>query len=353
MRPSFRGFVWFAWGVVAVLIAATAIVGIFGKPERMALRQAAPVPPASRPAGNGVTPPATAASPAARPAAREVKAPSFDVVTVDRAGQAVIAGRAGPGDRVRVLDGETPIGEVRADAHGEWVLVPATPIAPGNHQLAVEATGSATGPEGDAVRRSPDVVALSVVRPGAGQGERSDGTSTVAVLLPGEPGTPARVLQRPQGRPEVPGGAANLWLDTAEYGGSDKLVLSGGAEPGARLNVYAGGRLIGSATANDSGKWMLRSDYRGPAGGGELRLDQLAADGSVARRITAPLDPPGRPVIPDAETYVVERGNSLWRIARRHYGRGVRYTAIYEANQDMIRDPKLIYPGQELRLPQP
>ena len=228
------------------------------------------------------------------------------------------------------------------------MLVPATPIAPGNRQLGVEAAS----PDG-AVRRSPDVVALSVTGPGAAQGKGASGTSAMAVLLPGKPGMPARILQRPQGGPKAPAGNRTLSLDTAEYGGPDQLVLSGGAQPGARLNIYAGGRLIGSATADEAGKWALRSDYRGPTGGVELRLDQLAADGSVAQRVAAPLDPPERrSVIPDAATYVVEPGNSLWRIARRHYGKGLRYTAIYEANQDMIRDPKLIYPGQELQLPQ-
>ena len=41
----------------------------------------------------------------------------------------------------------------------------------------------------------------------------------------------------------------------------------------------------------------------------------------------------------DGETYVVARGNSLWLIARHVYGQGMRYTAIYAANQDTIRDP--------------
>ena len=47
-----------------------------------------------------------------------------------------------------------------------------------------------------------------------------------------------------------------------------------------------------------------------------------------------------------------QRGNNLWLIARRVYGKGLRYTAIYQANQDTIHDPDRIYPGQELRLPQ-
>jgi len=47
----------------------------------------------------------------------------------------------------------------------------------------------------------------------------------------------------------------------------------------------------------------------------------------------------------------VQPGNSLWRIARRVYGRGTRYTVIYEANRKSIRDPDLIYPGQVFIVP--
>ncbi|WP_348629358.1 LysM peptidoglycan-binding domain-containing protein [Methylobacterium sp. 17Sr1-1] len=47
----------------------------------------------------------------------------------------------------------------------------------------------------------------------------------------------------------------------------------------------------------------------------------------------------------------IVRGDSLWRISRRTYGEGERHSAIYGANQDQIRDPDLIYPGQVLVLP--
>jgi hypothetical protein len=338
MRPSLRGVVWFAWGIVALLIAATAVFRMYNAPERMAGRQAASGPPPAHPIGAGTAPAA------ALPVSPGVKPPSFDIVSIDRRGQAVIAGRATPGDRVRVLDGDTAIGEVMADSRGEWVLVPEAPIAPGNRQLGVEATE----PGGGAVRRSPDVVALTVVAPGpARSGTSTGGVSTLAVLLPGEPGAPARILQRPQ----EPAGNRTLSLDAAEYGGPDQLVLSGKAEPGARLNIYAGGRLLGDATADDAGKWVLRSAYAQPEGGVELRLDQLAADGGIAHRIAASLHLPSGMVIRDGEKYVVEHGNSLWLIARRVYGKGLRYTAIYEANQPAIQDPARIYPGQALRLP--
>lgn len=56
-------------------------------------------------------------------------------------------------------------------------------------------------------------------------------------------------------------------------------------------------------------------------------------------------------VVAQLETAKVSRGDSLWRISRKIYGRGFRYTQIYEANTKQIRDPRLIYPGQVLVLP--
>ena len=55
--------------------------------------------------------------------------------------------------------------------------------------------------------------------------------------------------------------------------------------------------------------------------------------------------------VPELATAIVERGDSLWRISRQVYGRGIRYTEIFEANQDQIRNPDLIFPGQVFVLP--
>ena len=55
--------------------------------------------------------------------------------------------------------------------------------------------------------------------------------------------------------------------------------------------------------------------------------------------------------IPVGDVVLVQPGNSLWRLARRTYGSGLRYTDIYDANRDQIRDPNLIYPGQVFVLP--
>ena len=51
------------------------------------------------------------------------------------------------------------------------------------------------------------------------------------------------------------------------------------------------------------------------------------------------------------QSYTVEKGDSLSMIAKKVYGKASLWRQIYEANQDNIKDPDLIYPGQVLRLP--
>ena len=50
-------------------------------------------------------------------------------------------------------------------------------------------------------------------------------------------------------------------------------------------------------------------------------------------------------------TYVVVSGDSLSKIAKREYGDAKKWPMIFEANRSLIKDPDLIYPGQELRIP--
>jgi nucleoid-associated protein YgaU len=53
----------------------------------------------------------------------------------------------------------------------------------------------------------------------------------------------------------------------------------------------------------------------------------------------------------EARTYVVKSGDSLSKIAKELLGDAGRWPEIFEANKDKIKDPNLIYPGQELDIP--
>jgi nucleoid-associated protein YgaU len=51
--------------------------------------------------------------------------------------------------------------------------------------------------------------------------------------------------------------------------------------------------------------------------------------------------------------HVVRRGESLWAISASPdvLGKGSRWRALYELNRARIKNPDLIYPGQELSIP--
>jgi hypothetical protein len=49
--------------------------------------------------------------------------------------------------------------------------------------------------------------------------------------------------------------------------------------------------------------------------------------------------------------YIVRRGDTLWKIAARHYGKGGRFPVIYQANKRRIADPDLIFRCQRIYLP--
>ena len=51
------------------------------------------------------------------------------------------------------------------------------------------------------------------------------------------------------------------------------------------------------------------------------------------------------------EYYVIQKGDTLSKIAKRYYGDAMAYPKIFEANREVIQDPDKIFPGQKIRIP--
>jgi nucleoid-associated protein YgaU len=56
--------------------------------------------------------------------------------------------------------------------------------------------------------------------------------------------------------------------------------------------------------------------------------------------------------LPEPKFYTIKEGDTLWGIAQEHYGDGNKYEYIVEANLEVIKDADLIYPGQNIRIPE-
>ncbi|MGH6953410.1 MAG: Ig-like domain-containing protein [Alphaproteobacteria bacterium] len=324
-------------GIVGAVLVAAAVGVSYWTTEN----SGGPQPTAPEAAGE---PPAAAPGEAPAEATEALAPPSFDVVRIGPEGNAVIAGRAPPHSVVTILDGDKVIGTVTADARGEWVFVPKEPLEPGAREFSLVAKTM----DGRTIE-SETAVVLVVPERGkdvAGQPAQR-GSGALALVVPRKGGG-STVLQTPSGT----GGRGALSLDVVDYDESGNVVLSGQAPPSAKLHLYLDNRHVGSVVADEAGRWTLTPSEPIAAGLYSLRVDQVDDAGKVVARIEVPF---ARTMplagAPQDLRVVVQPGNSLWRIARRSYGHGVMYAVIYEANQDQIRDPDLIYPGQIFTVP--
>lgn len=57
--------------------------------------------------------------------------------------------------------------------------------------------------------------------------------------------------------------------------------------------------------------------------------------------------------VAEPKFYTVQKGDTLWAIAEKHYGKGkgAKYTDIVKANTPPVKNPDLIQPGWVLRIP--
>lgn len=360
------------------------------KPSEPRAALPAPQPPlaaAPRPEPQGRPALRTGPTEAARPAP-----PRFDVARLGRNGMLVAAGRAQPGSEVTLLDNGREIGRGRADVRGEWVILPDAPLGPGARELTLmmrppggepipgEASVVLLPPEpapalaavppsqpeatreaavGDAASAETPAAREERVAEATPRRERSQGEASaphaapgpLALLVPQAQAAPVVALQTPS--------RARLALDLVDYGMEGDIRFAGSAPPGSVVRLYVNGRHLGDATSDAAGRWSFAAGGRLPPGRYTMRVDQLDAQGRVASRVEQPFlrEPP--PVIAAAAAaapesrHIVQPGHTLWRIARENYGRGTRFTLIYAANREQIRDPHRIFPGQVFALPAP
>lgn len=274
-------------------------------------------------------------TPAAPEEAAEAALPNFDIVRVDRTGYAVIAGRAAPGAEVTIFANGEELAKTTAENDGSWVISTDTPLDAGPVELSL----SMTTPDGLTVRSEQTVIILVPAQDG-----------DAPRVLRTTPGGATEVLQEPE---DVGEGLGPLALEVIDYDDSGAVIFSGRASPGAVVQVFINRQMIGQTQANEQGRWLLSPDATINPGVYQLLIIQLDENGRPAYAIELPFE---RASFDDIQfrdgRVIVQPGNSLWRIARRAYGRGAQYTIIYEANADQIRDPDLIYPGQIFDVPE-
>jgi len=317
------------------------------KPGARPMQSTKQVPPQSQPDQQAR---AAADNKGKMPGAKTAGAPSFDIIRISPKGEAVFAGRAEPGAQVTLYNDGKELGRVTADARGEWVYVPEQALPSGSAKLTIaakNADGAVSRSDKVAVIVVPEQAAPATASSPKMPSSTASAPPPMAVLVPRE--GQSRLLQAPAPGPGV--GTVALRLQVIDYDEDGRLSLRGKGKPGAAIRIYVDNGPIGEAKVPSDGEWQVRPDQPVAPGTYNLRIDQIAA-GKVSERVELPFTRAAPLKSRPGENYfIVQPGNSLWRIARRSYGDGILYTVIYQANLDQIRDPDLIYPGQVFAVP--
>ena len=297
--------------------------------------------------------------------------PAFDIARIEPTGDAVIAGRAAPGATVELLRNGEPHDHVVADQSGQFAMVPPR-LPSGTYELTLRSKL----PDGKQVTSKQSVAVTFEPKPN----ERP----VVALMTPDKPTV---VLSQPAA-PKPAAGA--VVVEAADLQRDGKFHVSGRARPGAAVRFYLNDSFVTSVTAGADGRFAITINEGVAPGNYRIRLDDVEANsGAVRARAEVPFSVPdtmvtasvsaqttaSRPqeipavqgpqlaaaapngaspstvVVPKITTTIVSRGDSLWRISQIAYGVGMRYSVIYKANKEQIRNPNMIYPGQTFVLP--
>lgn len=292
-----------------------------------------------------------------------------------------------PGDYQIVLRSTAPDSVV---ATSEQTAVVSVPEKAGGQVLAmVEEPGKPaellTVPQPDKQAETPTAVAPA---PAPAETAAAPAATTTE--------TPAPATAETQAKAE-----AGLKVEAVEIDGS-KIFVAGIADAGRKIRAYANDILLGEAITSPDGHFLVEATRDIPVGEYTVRVDALSPDGvKVTARATVPFErEPGEaisaiaandakpaaqssneaaaPVAAAAQApatqapateakvpetiapklqhaggaVIIRRGDSLWRISRRVYGHGIRYSTIYLANQKQISDPDRIWPGQVFTVPE-
>lgn len=247
-----------------------------------------------------------------------------------------------------------------------------TPPGAGSADTAApQAPASAPSPsasEASPPQADPSGTAAAPAAPSAPAQPAAEGQAPAVAAA--SPDTPA-----PAPAATAPAAAVPVTVEAVELEDGRRFFAAGSAAPGATMRLYVDGTVVADAQTMDTGRWLVEAEVPLQPGDHTVRVDQIAPDGSVVSRAEVPFAialpesaPPtgvassgsaavgtgtaGVARVGPGQSIIIRRGDNLWTIAKRLYGQGLRFSTIYQANNDQIRDPDLIYPGQVFIVPE-
>ena len=273
---------------------------------------------------------------------------SIEIARVKPDGAAVVAGSAPPGAVISVFEDKISLGKTTADANGEWVVVLEKRLGPGQHLISVAA-------------EREDGSSIIADRSIATEIYADQSTKPLVALLPENRIEMPVLLQSPDDEAEksttdtaVKSTVAQIGPRSLVWQDETKLSIGGQSRGGVRVTVSVNGTFFGDALVLADGGWQVTGEVDNNRNTHRLEFVLVDNAGLAVARYLLPVRARDlQKGLDGSQLVVVNKGDALWRIAYRSFGKGVRYIDIVRKNTGDIDNPDLIYPNQIFALPKP
>jgi len=271
---------------------------------------------------------------------------NIEIARVKPDGAAVVAGSAPPAAMISVFEDKLLLGKTTADSNGEWVVVLEKRLGPGQHLISVAAEledgSSIMGETSIAIEIYADQSTKPLVA------LLPESQTDMPVLLQSPDDDPAEKIAQAASTSTVAhiGPRSLVWQDET------KLSIGGQSRGGVRVTVSANGTFFGDALVLADGSWQVTGQVDKNRNTHRLEFVLVDNAGQAVARYMLPVRTRDlQKGLDGSQLVIVNKGDALWRIAYRSFGKGVRYIDIVRKNTGDIDNPDLIYPNQIFALP--
>lgn len=297
------------------------------------------------------------ASPSDAPSAAQPKPQPEPNVRIDLAeaqegGKLFISGRATPGASVRLYLNDSYIATGTASSDGQISFLIGSGVKPGEYRIRLDQIGASDKVVARAEVPFSAPATLASSAPAAPPAPPSSTPQPSIAAVQPQPSAPAPQASAPVPPPAVADvkPAAPQAAPGPRIAASEPAAKPAEQAPAQPRSAMPAEPQTNPASQAGTAPREIASTATSPAAPTPSPSSAPATNDSRAKSAAA-TDRSNTVVVPKIDTRVVIRGDNLWQISRATYGQGIRYTVIYKANRDQIRDPDLIYPGQIFVLP--
>lgn len=292
------------------------------EPKPAEVAAATPEPAKPAPAAN---------EPAPAPGALQVEVRAIEI----EGNKVFVAGVASPKRVVRVYANEKMLGEARASEGGEFLVEALVDLPVGDYIVRADLLAD----DGNKVLMRAQVPF------------RREAGESIAAVAPAKPAAEAKPATDSASSQPAANAAAGQTAGSSEQQAAAPSTQTQAAaqQPAASGQQAAAETAAPAASAADASAPAASTAAQNAAADPAKPAAETAQ--STAAAATEPVAVTSAPLQAADGAVIIRRGDSLWRISRRVYGRGVRYSTIYLANQKQISDPDRIWPGQVFTVP--